>query len=125
MRNRVFFPQEVLDLWSADDRVELSPDELTLQPQGRKYKVVEAVRVLREVTGAGDPHELIGKVKSRAYLAEFDAEIMEGSMIIGDNAYDVIPGFVGAPASSYEEHQKTDAAAPASDEELILSFVTG
>ena len=34
-----------------------------------------------------------GGVKSRAFLSELGAEILEGSMIIGDNAYDVVQGF--------------------------------
>jgi len=125
MRNRVFFPQDALDLWAADDRVEVTPDELVLRAEGRKFKVVEAVRVLREVTGTADPNELVGKVKSRAYLAELGAELLEGSMIIGDNAYDVVPGFVGAPASPFEDFRKASPGPAASDEEILQRFVEG
>jgi hypothetical protein len=121
LRNRVFFPQEALDIWTADDRVDLSAEELMLKPDGRKYRVIEAVRILREVTGTADPNELVGKVKSRGYLAELGAELLEGSMIIGDNAYDVVPGFVGAPTTSFEEHKKTGTSAE-SDEDLLASL---
>ena len=122
MRNRVFFPQQALDIWTADDRVDLASDELMLKQDGRKYRVIEAVRVLREVTGTADPKELVGKVKSRAYLAELGAELLEGSMILGDNAYDVVPGFVGAPTTSFEDHKKTGSSAE-SDEDLLGQLV--
>src|SRR4029079_7726404 len=75
MRNRVFFPQAALDEWVATDRVDLSADELLIRAEGRKFRIVEAVRVLREVTDTPDPHDLIGTVKSKAYLAELGAEI--------------------------------------------------
>jgi hypothetical protein len=123
MRNRIFFPQEALDVWMADDRVDFSSEELTLKPENRKYRVVEAVRVLREVTDGSDPNELIGKVKSRAFLAELGAEVLEGSMIIGDNAYDVVQGFAGAPVTSFEDHKsRSPETTASSDEELLSAF---
>ena len=57
-------------------------------------------------TGSPDSHELLGKVKSKAFLAELGAEILETSMILGDNAYDVVPGFVGAPIGTFADHQR-------------------
>jgi hypothetical protein len=128
MRNRVFFPQAALDEWMAEDRVDLSTEELVIRAEGRKYRIVEAVRVLREVTDASDPNELVGKVKSKAFLAELGAEILEGSMIIGDNAYDIVPGFVGAPIGSFVEHRQTHPEithqqAMSSDEELLAAFL--
>ena len=105
----------------------MSAEELTLVSEGRKFRIVEAVRVLREVTETGDPNELVGKVKSKAFLAELGAEILEGSMIIGDNAYDISPGFAGAPIGSFPEHRaaRPDLAhqqAMASDEDLLAAF---
>jgi hypothetical protein len=127
MKNRVFFPQEALDSWVADDRVDLAADELTIRAENRRFRVVEAVRVMREVTDGNDPNELIGKVKSLAYLGELGAEIMEGSMILGENAYDIIPGFAGAPVGTLEEHRKaTPPDKPMSvttDEELLAAFL--
>jgi len=123
MKNRVFFPQEAMDVWVADDHVDFDGDELVLTSESRKYRTVEAVRILREVTDGADPNELLGKVKSKAYLAELGAEIMEGSMIMGDNAYDIVQGFVGAPASSIDEHRKLFPDAPATDDEVLAAFI--
>jgi hypothetical protein len=130
MKNRVFFPQAALDAWIADDRVDLRNDELSIKTEGRRYRIVEAVRVLREVTGGIDVNEILGKVKSRAFLTELGAEILESSMILGDNAYDVVPGFVGAPVGTFAEHRKSVPEGVSvrknltTDEDLLASFLT-
>jgi hypothetical protein len=129
MANAVFFPQDALDEWIVAGAIDLSKGELMITPEGRRYKVVEAVRVLGEVTGTPDPHKIVGKVKSKADMEKLGAEIMEGSMIIGDNAYDVAQGWMGAPLGSFDEHMKSPerkaarvgmpASNPGSEEELL------
>ncbi|HQY64845.1 MAG: hypothetical protein IPQ09_02670 [Myxococcales bacterium] len=126
MENRFFFPQQALDEWIVDGRIELANGELTIVSEGRVYRVAEAVRVLVEVTGAEDENELVGRVKSLAFLQELGAELLEGSMLIGDNAYDVVPGFTAVPPVPYEEHRKRRSGATAgSDEALIQSLAVG
>jgi hypothetical protein len=138
--NRVFFPQAALDQWISDGKVDLAGDELTIKPEARRYRILEAARVMREVTGVPDANELVGKVKTRQYLSGLGADLLENSMVLGDNAYDVIPGFVGAPVGSFEEHLagpgRAEAnggpasahgrgVAPASDEDLLAKFLLG
>ncbi len=129
MKNRVFFPQAALDEWIAQDRVDLRNDELTIKSENRKYRIIEAVRILSEVTGLPDPNELVGKVKSHAFLSELGAVILEGSVILGDNAYDAVPGFVGAPIGSFADHRKhTPPSASVSksistDEDLLAELL--
>lgn len=128
MKNRVFFPQAALDEWIADDRIDLRNDELTIKGENRKYRIIEAVRIVGEVTGVPDVHELVGKVKSRAFLTELGAEILEGSVLIGDNAYDAVQGFVGAPIGSFADHRKQSAqpgSAVSNDEELLGALLAG
>lgn len=126
MRNRVFFPQTTLDDWVSDNRVDLKGEDLLLKEPGRRYRIIEAVRILREVTGADDPHELLGRVKTRAFLTELGAEILESSMILQDNAYDVVQGFVGAPIGTFADYKKTappTARDLTSDEEVLSAFL--
>jgi hypothetical protein len=126
MRNRVFFPQIALDEWLADTRVELRNDELLIKSESRKYRIVEGIRVLREVSDSADGHELVGKVKSKAFLVELGAELLETSMILGDNAYDVVPGFVGAPINTGQQAPVSASPAPPSvstDEDLLAAFL--
>ena len=123
MRNRVFFPQTALDEWLGENRADIKGEELTLRSEGRRYRIIEAVRVIREVTGADDPHELLGRVKTRAFLSELGAELLESSMIMGDNAYDVVQGFIGAPLGTFAEWQKANPSAKATtDEEVLQGF---
>ena len=126
MRNRVFFPQTALDEWLADTRVELRNDELLIKSESRKYRILEGIRVLREVSGSSDGHELVGKVKSKAFLVELGAELLETSMILGDNAYDVVPGFVGAPINTGQPALASGSPAPppvSTDEDLLAAFL--
>ena len=95
--NRVFFPQPILDTLIADERVDIQGAEMLLRDEGRRYTISEAVHVLRDAAGGGDRSGLLGKVKSREQLNELGAEVFENSMIVGDDAYDVVPGFVGTP----------------------------
>jgi hypothetical protein len=133
-RSRVFFPQEALDQWLSDNKVELTGIELSLKAEGRRYRIVEAARVLSEVSGLEDAHEIVGKVKSVNFLIELGAELLGSSMILGDNAYEIVPGFVGSPLGDFAEHLAATAAKrrrtatpetdpPGSDEELLARFV--
>jgi hypothetical protein len=129
MANAVFFPQDALDEWIVAGAIDLSKGELMITPEGRRYKVIEAVRILAEVTGTPDPHKIVGKVRAKADMEKLGAEIMEGSMIIGDNAYDVAQGWMGSPLGSFDEHMRSPERkaarvglppfTPASEEELL------
>jgi hypothetical protein len=131
--NRVFFPQEALDQWIVDATVDLRDGELTIVAEGRRFKLAEAVRVLREVSESADPHELVGRVKTRAHLEQLGAEIVESSMLLGDVAYDVEPGWVGIPVGTFGDHLASDARRrarpgpgdgdPRSDEDLLARFL--
>jgi hypothetical protein len=135
-KNRVFFPQAALDHWIGEGKVDLTGDELTIKAEARRYRILEAARIVSEVSGLPDANELLGKVKTRAYLTELGAELLETSMVLGDNAYDVVPGFLGSPVGSFEEHllAKTETGTsgepglaarrgqPASSDEDVLAF---
>jgi hypothetical protein len=134
MQNRVFFPQSALDQWLVDGTVDLRGTELTIVAEGRRYKLAEAVRVVREVSGAEDAQELVGRVRPKSVLEEKGAEILETSMIVGENAYDVVPGWLGTPVGTFDEHvastERAQARAvtpaaqePRSDEDLLATFL--
>jgi hypothetical protein len=103
MENKFFFPQDALDRWIVDEVIDLIDGELTVLGEGRRYRLAEAVRILREVPGSEDPHELVGLVKERARLEQLGAEIVQTSMLLGEAAYDVQPGWVGVPVQTEAE----------------------
>jgi hypothetical protein len=131
-KNRVFFPQEALDRWLGNGEVELSQGLLTIKTERRRFRLVEAVRVMAEVSGLPDPHEVMGKVKTVGFLSELGASLLGESMVIAENAYEVVPGWLGSPIGTFAEHRAEQGGAPAprassapagSDEELLASFL--
>lgn len=133
-KNRVFFPQEALDRWLVNGEVELAQGLLTIRAERRKYRLVEAARVMAEVSGLPDPHEVTGKVKTVGFLTELGASLLGESMVIADNAYEVVPGWLGSPVGSFAEHRDAHTAstslpppraslAAGTDEELLATFL--
>lgn len=120
-----------------EGKIDLTGTELVVLAEGRRYAIEESVRVVAEVTGANDPHKLVGKVRPKSGLDEMGAEILENSMILGDNAYDVVPGWAGTPKTSFSDHLlspermaarggKTDVgSAPKTEEEMLARFFEG
>ncbi len=137
MRNRVFFPQACLDQWGIEGKIELTSTELVVLSEGRRYAITEVARIVVEVTGANDPHGFVGKVKEKAELEAMGAEMLENSMILGDNAYDVVPGWAGTPITPFTDHLlspermtarggRTDIiASPKNEEEMLARFSEG
>lgn len=93
--NRFFIPQEALDAWLDQGRVMLDNDTMTTNPEGQRFKLRGAVRFLSEIAGGGDAKNLIGKVKTKEQLTGLGGEQVADSVILGDDAYQVIEGFVG------------------------------
>jgi hypothetical protein len=94
-KNRVFFPQQALDSWLEQGRIALVDDEMTLKPDGQRYRLMSAIRVMAEVADGTDPHGLLGKVKTIEQIAELGGDHQADSLVLGDNAYQVIEGFLG------------------------------
>lgn len=127
-QNRIFFPQDSLDQWIHESRVDLIGNELIIKAENRRYRVVEAVRILSEVSGTPDLYEIAGKVKSVTYLSELGAEILGSSMVLGENAYEVILGFMGTAIGALDEHRarRHEAggdALPKSEEALLAQYL--
>ncbi len=121
-KNQVFFPQETLDGWVLSGAAELSENELWVPAERRRFRLVEAVRVVSEVTGMPDAFEIVGTVRTAHYVFELGAEMLGASMVIGENAYEVVLGWLGAVL---DEDTVLAASAPAelSDERLLAQFL--
>ncbi|MBL8682024.1 MAG: hypothetical protein JNK05_22850 [Myxococcales bacterium] len=94
---RLFLSQEALDLWLGEGRGKIDGEELLDTKTGQRFRLITGVRFVSEVTGAPDTAQLVGKVKDAEQLEALKAELMSGSVILGDNAYEVQEGFVGTP----------------------------
>jgi hypothetical protein len=90
--SRVFVPQEALETWLSSGRVHMVGE--TLFVEGQAFSLESAVRFISEVAGGGDEQALIGRVKTLAQLEALGGEHVSDSVVLGDNAYEVIDGFL-------------------------------
>lgn len=102
-KNRLFVPQQMLDQWLSEERVEVEGEILKTLPEGQRFELTTAVLFKEEVTGEEDAHGLVGKVKDLEQLAEIGAEHYADSVLMGENAYQVIEGFAGTPLQDDQE----------------------
>ena len=58
-------------------------------------RLVGAVQFVAEVAETNHRHGLVGKVKSHEQITALGGEHVADSVILGDNAYQVIEGFLG------------------------------
>ena len=135
MENRIFFPLDSVEEWANEGKVEVKGSELVVIADMRRYRLEDAAHVLREVTGSECPRGLPGKVKSKTVLEEWGAELYDTSMVLGDNAYDVVQGWMGTPASSFAEHRRSteaemarksrpdDEPTPENDEAILARYL--
>ena len=70
---------------------------MTLTELGRAFSMTPAVCFVSATGQDNDPHDLVGRVKSKPQLDEMGAEQLSNSVIYADTAYDVIDGFIGEP----------------------------
>lgn len=96
-QNRLFLSQDRLDLWIEAERADFEGDTLILIPSGYKLQMKPGVYIGEEATGEKDVHGLVGKAKDMEQLAEMGAEHVSGSVLLEENAYNVVDGFVCRP----------------------------
>ncbi len=118
---RVFLPQEILDQWLTDGRVEVQGETMTVLQAGLRFELKTAVRFLEELAGGGDEAQLVGKVKDLEQLASLGGEHCADSVILDDNAYQVVEGFVGEPVESSNPGPSPTAGTEPEDELTALS----
>lgn len=115
--NRLFVSQAKLDQWLSDGMVDVEGETMTTKPDGNRFELRTAVLFREELTGTGDPHTLVGKVKDLEQISSIGGEYAAGSVILGDNAYEVVDGFVGAPV-----HDASGAGAGHTGETLAAAM---
>ena len=112
--NLLFVSQALLDAWASQGRIDLDGRSIALlggHSAGRRYALEPAVRFLRVAGGGDDPGGLVARVKTLAQVRELGGEPMADSVVMGEIAYEVEPGFL-AEASAVEAAAR---AAPTPD----------
>ena len=91
--NRMFFSQQAVDSWLEGGQVNLDGDVLALRG-GPRFRLTSGVVFLAEVASGEDALGLCGKAKSVDEVAALNGELVTGSVLIGDHAYEVTDGFL-------------------------------
>jgi hypothetical protein len=113
----LFVSQSMLDAWAGQGRIDFAGNVMTLlggDGKGRSYALDPAVRFLRVVGADADPNALLHKVKSATQLRALGAEVLDSSVILGDLAYEVDPGFLAEAAALHAAAAAPTLPAPAS-----------
>ena len=93
----LFVSQAMLDAWAGQGKIDFVGNVMTLltgEGRGRHYALEPAVRFLKVLGAEKDPNALLTKVKPVSQLREMGAEQVERSVVLGDLAYEVEPGFL-------------------------------
>ena len=101
MSGLLFVSQEVLESWTEQGKIAFQGDLMTLcagEGQGLSYVLGPAVRFMKVLGTDRDPNALLGKVKTDGQLRTLGAEQLGDSVVLGELAYEVQPGFVAERA---------------------------
>ena len=97
---KLFISQGRIDRWLDEGKVRLEGEVMVLPALNKSFRIRPAVHFVRCVSGAEDPHGLIGRVKTQEQLADLHAEQYANSVLVGETAYDCEAGFVGEVTGS-------------------------
>jgi hypothetical protein len=110
---RIYVSQSLLDRWIGNAAVELDGDLLRLQAGGLPATLyINPAVYFEHIDGRpDDPNDLVGTVKTAQDLGQIGAEHYDSSVVLGDEAYTVRPGFVAVPLGADGTETVLDAAA--------------
>jgi len=115
---RLFLPDATLEEWAAEGRADLKEGKLFVDSSNAPFGVAPAVHFLRLVSGTDAKH-LLSKVKTSVQLEQMGAEQLSDSVIVGEDAYQVVAGYVAeVPALSAAGEGKETP-----DADLLAAFL--
>jgi len=113
---RIFVPQSVLDEWSVGEHILIDGNDMILSPSGWRYRLTPAIHIQKCVSGS-DPRGLVGKARPEEALKGEGAEVYLGSVVLGEAAYEGVPGFLAHRLDAVKG--KTDGK----DVEVLTKFL--
>lgn len=96
---KVFIAQAVIDAWVAADRVDVSGPVMSLRGSPGAWELRPASWFVNISAGSDEAQRLLGKVKDEEAVAALGGEAYMSSVIVGETAYEVQPGFLATPAA--------------------------
>lgn len=117
---KVFIPQGTLEEWAVEEKADLKDGKLVIPQEPQPYPTVAAVHFVKCVSGS-DTHKLLAKVKTEDQLKALNAEQMADSVVLGETAYEVVPGYVAQVPSPAKPVDPKKKASPEAD--LLAAFI--
>lgn len=121
---KLFLPQKTLEEWSSGEKADLQDGKLVVAETKASHAVTPAVHFVKLVSGI-DQGQLVGRVKTMSQLDQLGCEHMMDSVILGEAAYEVTPGYIAevqAPAPPAGKGDgKKKATSPEAD--LLAAFI--
>jgi hypothetical protein len=110
---RIYVSQAMVDAWLGAGRTRLDGDLLRLPAEAGAISLYlnPAVHVERIDGSDADTHGLVGTVRSTQELALLGAELYDASVVLGEQAYTVRPGFLAIPVGEGGVEAMFDPAA--------------
>jgi hypothetical protein len=125
--DRLFVPLPVFNEWLSRPTVRFAEGRLWVPDEGVGFVAFEAMQLLAEVSGTPDRHDLVGRAKTIGYLQELGADILGDSVVIDDNAYDALAGWLLLPqtgsSTTLGPVPDGDAKAPLDAAQRLLQFL--
>jgi hypothetical protein len=94
---QLFISQQRIDAWDRVGSITMEDDVLCLLPDRHQLRLTPAIAVKKVVSGDSDPLDLCGRVKTSTEVAALGGEQYMESLLVGEVAYDVQPGFLAEP----------------------------
>ena len=114
---KLFLPQTMLEEWALGEQADVRDGQLLVKGEAASYPVAQAVHFKALVSG-DDAQKLVAKVKTQEQLEALGAEQMMESVLLGETAYEVEPGYV---VSVPDAEAKADGK-PQTDADLLAAF---
>jgi hypothetical protein len=116
---RLFLPQKTLEEWALAERADVKDDRLVVAKESGTYPVVPGVHFIKLVSGP-DERKLVAKVKTHEQLQKLGAEHMAETVILGETAYEVEPGYIADVPIPSKATPKRDRA---TDTDMLAAFL--
>lgn len=96
---RIFVAQALVDQWLAEGLIQLDGELLRLSAGTSVTSLFITPAVCFEQVDGDDqdPYQVVGCVKSSIELSQMGAEHFDTSVVLGELAYTVMPGFLAVP----------------------------
>ena len=98
---KIFVSQDTIDRWLGSGGIILDGDMLRFCAGPATEMVISPGVYFDQIEGSEqDPYDILGAVKSSPELAQMGAEHYDTSVILGEFAYTVKPGFIAIPVGA-------------------------